>query len=88
MVEIKEVEEELINEELIYDNKKIRNLSRIKFFCLTNEGVKKAKRIYQQEVEKIKSRILELENKEKNQGLSEIEKKEQLLMTMKLLEYA
>lgn len=83
---LKIVEEELIKEELINDNKKNRNLSRINFFCLTNEGVKKAKRIYQQEIEKIKNRILELANKEKTHGLSEIEKKEQMLITMKLLE--
>ena len=85
---LKIVEEQLVKEEFINDNKKTRHLSKINIFILTNEGVKEAKQIYQKELEKIKIRILELENKEKSGRLSEIEKKEQLLITMKLLEYS
>jgi hypothetical protein len=85
---LKMIEEQLIEDELIVDLKKSKNLSRINIFILTNEGVKKAKKIYREELEKIKTRILELENKQKSEGLSDIEKKEQMLITMKLLEYA
>ena len=86
ITQLKMAEEQLVNEELIQDNRKNRYLSKINFFCLTNDGVKAAKKIHQQEIENIKERLVELERKKMIHGLNELEKKEQLLMSMKLLE--